>query len=293
MLTLEFRSFHAVARSGNITQAARLLGVSQPTVTTHLRQLEKRYGVELFHRLGKGLSLTPEGQRLLPQVENILHMATRIDFSLRDARDLRLGNLRVGATGPYYIMPCIRDFHASYPDIDIAFLQGNSREVLDDLLAYRLDAVSSSTLLQDERLRRRLLAEDSLKIVAPCGHPLAQRKQARLADLAPHTLLLREPGSMTRQTTLDALKTINVQPRKCIEIASREAIHWAIQNGLGCSLIPLREIPAHDACCVIDISDISLHMNEYVYYLREREHAHVLQAFLRHLDAHSRAPDTT
>ena len=80
-------------------ELAAQLGVSQPTVTGQLRQLESRYGVELFHRQGRGMRLSDAGHSLMPMVEKLVQQETEIDFRLRDASDLREGNLRIGATG--------------------------------------------------------------------------------------------------------------------------------------------------------------------------------------------------
>ncbi|MGE8590595.1 MAG: LysR family transcriptional regulator, partial [Alcaligenes sp.] len=96
MLVAELKSFYAVARCGTVTKAAAQLGVSQPTVTGQLRQLESRYGIELFHRQGRGMRLSDAGQSLMPMVEKLVQQETEIDFRLRDASDLREGNLRIG-----------------------------------------------------------------------------------------------------------------------------------------------------------------------------------------------------
>ncbi|MDA4541726.1 LysR family transcriptional regulator, partial [Escherichia coli] len=107
VLVAELKSFYAVARCGTVTKAAAQLGVSQPTVTGQLRQLESRYGVELFHRQGRGMRLSDAGHSLMPMVEKLVQQETEIDFRLRDASDLREGNLRIGATGPFYIMDTV------------------------------------------------------------------------------------------------------------------------------------------------------------------------------------------
>ncbi len=76
----ELKSFHMVARLGSITQAAKKLGLSQPTVTTQIRSLEGQYGVELFYRGGRRLTLSDEGVRLLPMVQQLLQQEADIEF---------------------------------------------------------------------------------------------------------------------------------------------------------------------------------------------------------------------
>ncbi len=290
MLALELKSFHAIAHNGSITKAAQQLGISQPTVTSHLRQLEARYGIELFYRQGKGVYLSEQGERLLPQVEELMQQAAQIDFSLRDLRDLKSGKLRVGATGPYYIMDVLRRFYQAYPGVEMKLSIDNSQRVLTSLLDYQLDVIASSFLVDDERIIRVLLASDPLVVVLRRDHPLAARKRVRIAELHPHAILMREHGSMTRELCQQVFRQAGQEPGQILEIGSREAICWAIVCGLGASLLPMREVPAHPDIVTLPISDVSVHLNEYVYCLKERAHGHAIRAFLDQVQVDLPAP---
>ena len=173
MLVAELKSFYAVARCGTVTKAAAQLGVSQPTVTAQLRQLESRYGVELFHRQGRGLHLSEAGRRLMPQVEKLVQQETEIEFRLRDASDLREGLLRIGATGPFYIMETVQRYNQRYPGVDLVLTIGNSQSMLQALHDYRIEVATSSYLMQDAHLYHRQIASDPLRIVVHRSHPLA------------------------------------------------------------------------------------------------------------------------
>ena len=97
MRLTQLRSFLAVAQAGGFTAAARLLHVSQPTLTSQVRLLESQYGVELFHRIGRGVTLTETGQRLLAVAGPIASIEADALHLLKDAGDLRSGMLKVGA----------------------------------------------------------------------------------------------------------------------------------------------------------------------------------------------------
>ncbi|KDC41649.1 LysR family transcriptional regulator [Bordetella bronchiseptica] len=280
MLVAELKSFHAVARCGTVTKAAAQLGVSQPTVTGQLRQLESRYGVELFHRQGRGLRLSDAGHRLMPLVEKLVQQESEIEFRLRDASDLREGCLRVGATGPFYIMDTVRRYNQRYPAIELSVAIGNSQSMLQALHDYRIDVATSSVAMNNPNLYRRAIAADPLRIVVHRGHPLAARASAGLADLAPYALLLREPGSMTRQLTEEALQKAGVAPARVLEIGSRESIRQAILCNLGVSLIPSCEVPAHAELATVAIADTEVLMHEYLYCLRERQPVQLIARFL-------------
>ena len=157
-------AFYETVRQGSVTAAAKRLEVSQPTITARIQQLEKQYGVELFHRRGSRFDLTDAGAALMPLIDRMQQTESDIDFTLRNERELAAGNLRVGATGPYYILPAIAAFHRQYPAVKICVEIGNSQQILDALLDFRVDLAVSSQRVDDPRFARRTIADDPLVV---------------------------------------------------------------------------------------------------------------------------------
>ncbi|CAJ0821663.1 HTH-type transcriptional activator CmpR [Ralstonia wenshanensis] len=277
-------SFFEVARQGSVTSAAKHLRLSQPTVTGRIRQLEEMYGVELFHRRGSRLDLSDLGVSLMPIVERLAQQEGDVDFLLRNAGDLRTGNLRVGATGPYYILPSVAAFRARHPTIEITIEFGNSQQMLEALSEVRIDLAVSSHAVDDERLHRITLAEDTMVLVVPQDHALARRPNITLDDIAGCQLLMREPGSVTRRVTEDAFAKAGIEPASTSIIGSREAIYEAISLGLGCSIVPAREAPRRPDVRVLPFTDNAPVIHEYLYFLKERKEARLVRAFLDCVD---------
>ncbi|CAJ0743165.1 LysR substrate-binding domain-containing protein [Ralstonia mannitolilytica] len=284
-------SFFEVARQGSVTAAAKQLRLSQPTVTGRIRQLEEMYGVELFHRRGSRLDLSDLGVSLMPIVERLAQQEGDVDFLLRNAGDLRTGNLRVGATGPYYILPSVAAFRTRHPTIEITIEFGNSQQMLEALSEVRIDLAVSSHAVDDERLHRITLAEDAMVLVVPADDPLARRSHVGLCDIAGCQLLMREPGSITRRVTEEALAAASVEPAGMSIIGSREAIYEAISLGLGCSIVPAREAPRRPDVRVQPFAEHAPVIHEYLYFLKERKDARLVRAFLDCLTPlHTHAP---
>lgn len=277
-------SFFEVARQGSVTSAAKHLRLSQPTVTGRIRQLEEMYGVELFHRRGSRLDLSDLGVSLMPIVERLAQQEGDVDFLLRNAGDLRTGNLRVGATGPYYILPSVAAFRARHPTIEITIEFGNSQQMLEALSEVRIDLAVSSHAVDDERLHRITLAEDTMVLVVPLDHALARRPNMTLDDIAGCQLLMREPGSVTRRVTEDAFAKAGIEPANTSIIGSREAIYEAISLGLGCSIVPAREAPRRPDVRVLPFAGTAPVIHEYLYFLKERKDARLVCAFLDCVD---------
>jgi aminoethylphosphonate catabolism LysR family transcriptional regulator len=280
MLIAQLKSFFMVARIGSVTQAAKRLGLSQPTITAQIRALEEAYGVELFHRGGRRLALSDAGLALLPKVEALVQQETEIDFFLRHSGDLRTGSLRVGATAPYYVLDLIRRFSARFPAIDVTVEMGNSQEVLNALQEYRVDVAMSSNCVDDPRLSRLLLGVDPLVLVVHRTHPLAGQTEVTPAVLAGCRLLMREAGSTTRIATEQMLAQANVAPGSQMEIGSRESIREAVVLNLGVSVIALHEVPSHPDLRVLRFTGAAPQLHEYLYCLRERRGARLIDAFV-------------
>ncbi|MBJ9974649.1 LysR family transcriptional regulator [Pseudomonas sp. S75] len=278
MLSAELKAFYMVARLGSITQAAKKLGLSQPTVTTQVRNLESQYGVELFYRGGRRLMLSDEGVRLLPRVKALLQQEAQIEFELRNGA-LGQGSLRLAATAPYYILDLVKVFRERLPQVEVTVEIGNSQQVLEMLEDYRVDVAASSQLLEDARLVRRLLGSDPLVVAVHRSHPLAQRQAIGIQALAGHCLLLRERGSTTRQLTERMLEDAGVKTGALLEIGSRESIREAVLRNIGISVIARHEVPLTPELRVLSLEGAP-QMHEYLYCLKERRQARLPAAFL-------------
>ena len=103
MSPTQARAFHAVATAGSITAAAKVLNVSQPTITTQVRELETLYGVELFHRHPNGVTLTNVARELLVIIRRMQANQQDAIQYLQTVQDMRIGHLRIGSYGPYEV----------------------------------------------------------------------------------------------------------------------------------------------------------------------------------------------
>ena len=278
MLCAELKSFHMVARLGSITQAAKKLGLSQPTVTTQIRQLEGQYGVELFYRGGRRLTLSDEGARLLPMVQTLLQQEADIEFFLRNSGQVQ-GALRIGATAPYYMLDLVRDFRQQFAQCEVTLTIGNSQEVLEALEDYRVDLAASSQWVDDARLTRLVLGQDPLVLAVHRSHPLAVHNRVPLHALAGHCLLMREHGSTTRQLSEKMLSDAGVTLGPLLEIGSRESIREAVLRNIGISIIARHEVPDNPQLKVVELEGAPF-IAEYLYCLKERRHARLPAAFL-------------
>lgn len=281
MFATQLKSFFWVARLGSITQAARQLGLSQPTVTAQIKALEEQYEVELFTRQSGRLAITDAGLKLLPEIEKLLLQSAQIESALRQSGHVNQGQLRIGATAPYYVLDIVKRYQQQYALVEVSIVNGNSRQMIQALAEYQVDLATSSHLDTDPRLLRLELGRDPLALVVHRLHALAGQKSVAIRDLAKNTLILRERGSMTRQMTEQMLEAARISPQRILEIASRESIREAVIRQMGISIFARHEASAHPDLVVLDLEGEVPSLPEYLYCLRERRDAQLIQPFLQ------------
>lgn len=279
MRLTQLRSFHAVATEGSFTRAAQALHVSQPTVTTQVRQLEELYQVELFHRTGRRIRPTEIGERLLQLSRQMFGLEHEAVQMLRDAGELRSGHLRVAAVGPSHVTKMLAAFNQRYPEVQISVGTGNSEDVLSRLLDYRADVGVLAQVLKDKRFVSVPYSEHPIVVFCNANHRFARRRSIRTAELQDEKLILREPGSTTRKAIESALKAAHVQPHIVMEVASREIIREAVVEGLGVAAVSEVEYVPGAGLHAVRISDAQIRTYAHVVCLSERRDMRLIRAF--------------
>jgi DNA-binding transcriptional LysR family regulator len=246
MTLRQFEVFLAIARARSFRRAADALHLSQPALSQHIRELEADLETRLFDRLGRTVQLTDAGRVLEDH-------ATRLFATLADARQaiaelqgLQRGTLTIGAstTPGIYVLPGVLGvFGQRYPGVDVTLRLGNSERIEALVRAGELDLGvigDQGTSPAAARLAASL-ADELVLIVAP-AHPWARRREVRPDELATHPLLLREPGSATRQVTERALRAAGVAYRPGMMLEHTEAIKQAVLAGLGVAFVSVHAV---------------------------------------------------
>ena len=284
MRLTQLRSFHAVAAAGGFTQAARLLHISQPTVTTQVRFLEETYGVELFYRRGHKVTLTPLGEQLYEMAQRIFALEGETIHLLEDSGELKTGQLRVGAVGPFHVTEMLARFNQRYPGVEVSVRVGNSEVVLQELVDYRTDVAVLAHFTDDPRFHAVPYSRHPIRIFVHRKHRFAGRRSIRIGDLEGEAMIVREEGSTTRKAFDEALARAKVKPRIAMEIGSREAIREAVIMGVGIAAVSEIEYVPDPEIRMVAVSDAEMYTYAHVFALKERRDARLVRAFLEIVD---------
>ncbi len=248
------RHFLAVAEDGNLTSAARRLGLSQPALTKSVRRLEDTLGASLFERRSRGMALTPYGEIMLRHAQGI---ATECRFAQAEIEAVRRGykgQLRIGA-GPFWgsaIVPrAIARLHKRFPDLQVELLTGVNTITHPKLFRGDLDLVVSA-LPRDEPLppsmARHELMTIEMRLVAGSTHPLRAKPVIEAPDLDPYRWIIYQEDREVIAQLLPALQAAGgAPPRFAVEASSLFAVIHLLEAGpyLACLAEPLvRSLPS-------------------------------------------------
>ncbi|AWM88717.1 LysR substrate-binding domain-containing protein [Microvirga sp. 17 mud 1-3] len=235
------RLFESVARHQSFSRAAEALHVSQPAVSKGVRELEAQLGTPLLERGPGGVRPTEAGRILLVHARTVFSAEQAAEDALGALRGLRGGTLRIGASttiATYFLPPLLGAFHRAYPDVDLRLTSANTVTVADLLMRRELDVALVEGPLDPGEILVQPWREDELVFIAAANHPLASRPgPLPLKALADETIVLREPGSGTRDTAWNALAQAGFTPRRILEIGGNEVIIRVVAAGLGIGIL--------------------------------------------------------
>ena len=274
------RSFHAVAREGGFTAASKVLNVGQPTITDQVKALERQFGVELFHRRGRTVTLTDTGRGLLEITQDVFGHEEEAIAYLNGARELKHGQLKIGGVGAPVVMELAQHFQAFYPDIQLDIFMAHGDEVLKSLTDFEIDVAVLAHVEDDPGLFYLPYVRSDVVLFVNVDHPWAGRGQVRIKDLEGQKFIHREKTSITRQALEGALKKAGVHLGPHLEINSREAVMDGIIRGLGIGAVSELEYVPHEKLKDIRIADADVFISFYVVCLNSRANRPLIRAFL-------------
>ena len=279
MLPTQLRTFYAVAREGSFTAAARVLHVSQPTLTSQIKKLEASYGIELFRRHGRGVELTETGKQLLEIAHQIISNQDEAITFLKAVKNLEAGHLKIGAVGPYQAAEILAVFHQSYPGIKVSVNFGNSRDILKDVINYRADIGIVGLHTNDATLHSLPYSNPRPIVIVPRSHPWSDRDSICLSELTNQKMIRRELGSLTRDAFESALARENVAVKFVLEISSKDGIVAAVAQNVGIGVISEEEHIPNRHVHALQISDIGIKMQVLVICHTDRSEARLIKPF--------------
>lgn len=238
MQDFRMETFLTVCKFLNYTKAAEVLHITQPAVSQHIHFLEKHYGVKIFVYQGKNLFLTEAGTLLYNAATTIKHDEIILRDQLKTDKHLKFVFGATRTIGDFILPEKLARYFLKNPDADIRMLVDNTETLLKKINAGELDFAIIEGYFHKNEYDYKTYSNEHYIAVSNCN--ICFRKNLRLQDLFGQRILLREPGSGTREVLERHLEERNCSVldfRQIIEIGSISAIKSLVSSGCGITFL--------------------------------------------------------
>jgi DNA-binding transcriptional LysR family regulator len=282
----QLKLFVDLAETGNFTKVASENYVTQAAVTLQIRKLESELGVPLFHRTTRSVTLVEAGQRLLPYARAILQQAEEAKMAVRDTREEISGLVRVAAVhsiGLYELPPYIKKFLQTFPGVNLDIQYRTSEEIYRALHDGDIDVGLVAYPTEMPRIEVMPFMTDSLSLVCPKDHPLANKKSVVLSDLQGQSVVQFGEESPTRKATDALLADHDVTVNVRMECDNIEILKQMIEVGFGIALLPEKSLTATDEAAglvAVQIKDANIERPISLLLLKNAPRFKAMRAFV-------------
>jgi DNA-binding transcriptional LysR family regulator len=292
----QLRYFVAVAELRHFTQAADMVGISQPSLSKQIHTLEADLGAPLFERNRGNIALTPAGEALLPLAIRILADVDTAHREVQDLVGLRRGRVRLGAPPSLCVslVPhVLRRFHDTHPGVDLHIEEGGSQDLVHNLCQGELDLalIVLPEYGTDPGLRAEPLLRESLVVASieplPTAVPTADGT-LHITDLRDQPLVMFRAGYDLRDVTMEACRQAGFLPSFTVEGGEMDAVLSLVEAGLGAAVVPGIVVAGRPTLRVTHLAPPGLPRTIALAHRREAPLSHAAQALRDTLMAHLR-----
>ena len=237
----QFRYLVAVADSLHFRRAAEGLGVTQPTLSAQLQQLEAKLGVQLVERSRAGVALTTVGVEVAARARRVLRDVADIEAVARAGTDPLAGTVRlgvVGSLGSYFLPLVIPALHAAHPGLKLYVREGVATDLLGRLRDGTLDVLFFPVPLEADDLVVTPLFHEPLLAVLPAGHAKAGEAIVPREALEGETLMTLEAGHRLHDTVARLAEETGARLSLDYEGTSLDTLRQMVASGLGLTVLP-------------------------------------------------------
>jgi DNA-binding transcriptional LysR family regulator len=273
----KIETFLAAAENSSLSEAAKQLHLSQPTVSHQIKVLEQELNVTLFIRSNTGLQLTEAGRLLLPWARRLLHDTSNLKEMMSSLQEDIVGELRIACstTAGKYILPQLAArFCQQYPGIRVRILACGPEQATLELLEGETHIGVVSSEIDDTGLESQKFFRDTITLIVPADHRWAMRKMIEPAEIPEEKIIMREETAGTRRVVLTELAKYDISLDDLdvfMELGNAEAIVRTVAAGYGISFVSsLASACPLERGNVIELPVNGLDLQRKVFMVRKR-----------------------
>ena len=289
--------FIKVVEHKSFSRAAEAIHLSQPTVSSHIKDLEEHCGAKLLDRLGKEVLPTKAGELLLTYARRLVTLREEAETALSQFKGLTKGALTLGGStipGGYILPETIGRFVQKHPEVKVSLIIKDTREIGEAILNGSVELAVTGAQLSDPAIYQEPLFEDEMRLMVPSTHPWAKRKSITLEMLKKEPFVTRETGSGTLKSLEERLSQAGFNPmdlRVVARMGNTVSVCEAIKCGVGVSILSGRAVKAEltaGTLAAIDVEGVNLSRTFYLTRHKKRTPSPLAEAFAGFLSSEGR-----
>jgi DNA-binding transcriptional LysR family regulator len=285
----QLQIFCKVVELKSFSRAGRAVHLSQPTVSSHIKDLEEHFSCRLIDRLAKEAVPSKAGRLLYQYAKRMIALRDEAESAIAEFKGQIKGRLELGGStipGTYILPSLIGDFTSKFPDVSVSLAIADTRQTIDAIVSGTLELGVVGAVSNHSDIIQFRLVEDELCLAVPNGHRWAKKRQISTNQLVSEPFLLRENGSGTLKTIQTSLSEagLKIEDFKVVaRIGSNEAIRQGIKNGMGISIlstIAVSEDVIAGKLKTVSIQGLNLQRAFYLTHHRYRSLSPLCRAFM-------------
>lgn len=284
----QLRLFLALAETGSVSGAAKLMHVTQPTASMQLKDITESVGLPLYEVVSKKIYLTDMGKELATTARAIAQSWDSFEQNADAVKGLSRGKLKVAvvSTAKYFMPRLVGSFCQKYPEIDVSLEILNRDGVVQRLRDNMDDIYIMSKPPSDLDLSDEAFMPNPIVLIASTSNPLVKRNAVPLSELSKSRFILREKGSGTRMTGDQFFSKKKFRADVRLELGSNEALKESVAGGLGLGLVSkhaLHGLMKEHGVGIVDVEGFPLPSAWHIVHPASKRLSPLALAFKQHL----------
>ena len=239
----QLKVFTSVVKEKSFSRAGEAIFLSQPTVSSHIKDLETHFGCRLIDRMGREAVPTKAGELLYRYALKMLQLKAETEAGISHFLGHAKGRLTIGGStipAGYIIPRIIGPFNERYPDISLSVITRDSAEIMEKVFNGETEVGIVGAKANTAQIHQEKILKDDMRLIVPTDHPWAGKTSIHYTKLSTKSFLAREKGSGTWQAITDSMKRAGTHPDQLNIIArlgSTAAVVQGILNHAGISIL--------------------------------------------------------
>lgn len=280
----------AIADLGSISACAEFFGVTQPSVTHQIHQLEEELSSVLLIRQARGATLTDIGEKTVSQAKKVLQEVKRIPLMVEEAKKSIIGRIVLGVSPllPIHHFPRMYwPFHRDFPEIRVEMVEVDALHLADYVRNHRVDLALMPLPLFSTKVQYELLWSEELVVISSPDENLEDA--VSVGSLRDRNFIFMSPGYSLNLTVAHLFQTAGFEPRVVAEASGIHTLIGFVASGIGIAIVPKDTVSLEAQTGLIQVSRLLpvAHRRLAMAYRNRDEMSPAVQAFMRYIRSYA------